>query len=76
VFKPKPLVLIPGSKEWVVVHQAMDQFVANHGEYAELVADDSGDETEIAKVTATQETAEAVLEKFTAVFCALADSAT
>lgn len=71
-----PIVLVPGSPEWRVVHEALDQFTANHGEYVEEADDDGRNllpaET-IEGVKAKQETAEALLDKFTSVFCALAD---
>lgn len=71
---PAPLILVPGSPAWLVVMEAMDQFVQNHGEYAELVVDDMHEEdAKKAQVTETQRVAEDVMEHFTKVFCDLAD---
>lgn len=63
-----PIVLVPGSPEWRVVHQALAQFVENNQQYI-----DGEDEPGEAAVK-DQETAEAVMERFDAVFVALANT--
>lgn len=65
-----PLVLIPGSPEWHIVHEALDQFVENHADFIDT--EDPSDARTAA--VAKQALAAAVLNRFTAVFCALAET--
>jgi hypothetical protein len=69
-----PIVLVPGSPEWRVVHEALAQFVENHAHYIDMECDEKHPSDNDKVLFAKQETAEAVMECFDAVFVALADA--
>ncbi len=62
-----PIVMVPGSPEWKVVHEAMAQFVENHRDYID--GQDEANEADVAK----QAVAEAIMERFDSVYVAVAE---